>query len=229
MRVVFVVDEGAQPRAAALASAHADALNARGVEAIVVPPDEYVRGDDDSVVGVAELRSLGFIVADEFFRETLPRENAPLRVLLAGESQDEATAVDDGYGAAAHARWFHQEFDLVRLAAWAPSREEPLDSVQEFHVALTSAERRRLLHSCDVIIAPAITLETAEALASGLAVVRAEREHDPVSLGERLIEVLSDAEVRATLRSEGREKARQWLPANVGRRVDELLRPSSRA
>ncbi|MGH9422007.1 MAG: hypothetical protein ACRD3J_18665, partial [Thermoanaerobaculia bacterium] len=69
---------------------------------------------------------IGQIVDDDFFRPRTPSENTPMRVLLCGESQVDLKGIADGYGAAAHARWFHQKFDLIRVSPWAPSREEPL-------------------------------------------------------------------------------------------------------
>ena len=96
-----------------------------------------------------------------------------MRVLLCGESQVDLKGVPEGYGAAAHARWFHQKFDLIRVSPWAPSRGEPLDAAQEFHVALNTREMTRLMHSCDVLIAPnhaeeGFGLPAAEAMASGI-------------------------------------------------------------
>ncbi len=119
---------------------------------------------------------IGQVVDDEFFRERIPPENEPPRVLLSGQSQADLKGIEEGYGAVAHARWFHQKLELVRVSPWAPSREEPLDSVDEFHVALTTAEMTRLMHSCVVLIAPnhaeeGFGLPAAEALASGLATV----------------------------------------------------------
>jgi hypothetical protein len=188
---------------------------------------------------------VGQIVDDEFFRARTPPENEPLRVLLCGESQIDLKGMAEGYGAAAHARWFHQRFDLVRVSPWAPSRAEPLDTVQEFHVALTAREMTRLLHSCDVLIAPnhreeGFGLPAAEALASGVPVVMTtipsfqsfDEKHDyalfapegnAVELGERLIELLSDASLRDRLRSRGRDVAEQWRAERVAERIEEAL------
>src|SRR5207244_1506870 len=112
------------------------------------------------------------IVDDAVYRARIPRLRQPPRVLLSGASQDERKSIETGYGAAAHARWFHQRFDLIRVSPWAPSREEPLDAVQEFHVGLTNAEMTRLMHSCDILIAPEerLSLSTAEAFAAALPV-----------------------------------------------------------
>src|SRR4029077_2975638 len=189
---------------------------------------------------------VGQIVDEEFFRARTARENDPLRVLLCGQSQADLKGIDEGYGAAAHARWFHQTFDLVRVSPWAPSREEPLDSVQEFHVALATREMTRLMHSCDVLVAPnrreeGFGLPAAEALASGIPVVMTEipsylsfdERHDyalfapegnAVELGEKLIELLGDADLREKLRVRGREVAEQWHAEHVADRLEKFFR-----
>lgn len=188
---------------------------------------------------------IGQIVEDEFYRPATPRENEPLRVLLCGQSQADLRGIDEGYGAVAHARWFHQKFDLIRVSPWAPSRQEPLDAVQEFHVSLTTKEMTRLMHSCDVLLAPnhrqeGFGLPAAEALASGLATVLTaipsylsfDERHDyalfapeqnAIELGEKLIEVLSDEELRDRLRARGREVAEQWRVEHVADRLEQFF------
>jgi hypothetical protein len=188
---------------------------------------------------------VGQIVEDDFFRPRTPSENQPMRVLLCGESQVDLKGVAEGYGAAAHARWFHQKFDLIRVSPWAPSREEPLDSVQEFHVALNTREMTRLMHSCDVLIAPnhaeeGFGLPAAEAMASGIPVVMTsipsylsfDDVHDyalfapqenAVELGEKLIELLSDEDLRQRLRLRGREVAEQWRASCVADRLENAF------
>jgi hypothetical protein len=193
----------------------------------------------------SDVTFIGQIVEDEFYRQRIPRENEPLRVLLAGQSQADLKGIEEGYGAVAHARWFHQKLDLVRVSPWAPSREEPLDAVQEFHVALATKEMTRLMHSCDVLIGPnhreeGFGLPAAEALASGLATVMTaipsylsfDERHDytmfapeqnAIELGEKLIEVLSDEELRERLRARGREVAEQWRAARVAERLEAFF------
>jgi hypothetical protein len=193
----------------------------------------------------SDVTYVGQVVDDEFYRSRMPRENDPLRVLLCGQSQADLKGVSEGYGAAAHARWFHQKFDLIRVSPWAPSREEPLDSVQEFHVALDTQEMTRLMHSCDVLVAPnhgeeGFGLPAAEALASGIPTVLtsipsyqsfAEKQdfalfapqENAVELGERLIELLSDEALRKRLRERGREVAEQWRAPIVAERMEKFF------
>ncbi|MDP9192719.1 MAG: glycosyltransferase [Acidobacteriota bacterium] len=254
---LFLLEDASISGTARLVMAHADALIARGQSARIVtagaPPAwrasnadwvyvedlrNYRAADDERVVEIAKLPIL---VDDELFRANVSRENDPLRVLLCGSWDKEAHGIEAGYGAVAHARWFHQKLDLIRVSPWAPSREEPVEAVQEFHVALTAAEMTRLMHSCDVLIAPnrredRLPLPTAEGLASSLACVMTATpihrsfdelhdyalfapEDNAIELGERLIELLDDGELRERLRTRGREVAEQW-------RVHRESRPS---
>lgn len=188
---------------------------------------------------------VGQIVDEEFYRARTPPERQPLRVLLSGQSQADLKGIHEGYGAVAHARWFHQKFDLIRVSPWAPSREEPLDAVQEFHVALTTGEMTRLMHSCDLLIAPnhreeGFGLPAAEAMASGIPTVLTSipsylsfdeagdyavfaPEQNAVELGEKLIELLSDEGLRQRLRVRGREVAEQWRAERVAERLEAFF------
>jgi glycosyltransferase involved in cell wall biosynthesis len=192
-----------------------------------------------------DITYIGQIVDDEFYRTRTPLEREPMRVLVCGESQADMKGIHEAYGAAAHARWFHQKFDLVRVSAWAPGKDEPLDNVQEFHVALTTGEMTRLMHSCDVLIAPnhreeGFGLPAAEALASGIPAVMTsipsylsfDAAHDyalfapqenAIELGEKLIELLGDAELRESLRQRGRQVAEQWRAPLVAQRMEEFF------
>lgn len=189
---------------------------------------------------------IGQVVEEEFYRDRTPRENEPLRVLISGQAQADLKGIQEGYGAVAHARWFHQKLDLIRVSPWAPSREEPLESVQEFHVSLTTAEMTRLMHSCDLLIAPnhreeGFGLPAAEAMASGIPCLLTAipsyhafdevrdyalfaPEENAVELGERLIELLGDAELRDRLRMRGREVAEQWRVERVADRLENFFR-----
>ncbi|HEX9160813.1 MAG TPA: hypothetical protein VF980_03825, partial [Thermoanaerobaculia bacterium] len=174
MKIAYLLEDTAISATAHIVLAQTDALIARGHEVRIVTPglpltwrssraewiyvDElsgYAPRDAEVVVNAtSEVVQKNPIVDDEFFRDRWPRENEPLRVLLAGGSQLEEKGIGEGYGAAAHARWFHQTLELIRVSPWAPSREEPLDAVQEFHVALADREMTRLVHSCDILVAP---------------------------------------------------------------------------
>src|SRR5437667_1886485 len=198
-----------------------------------------------------DITYVGQIVEDEFYRARVPRENEPMRVLLSGQSQADMKGIHEGYGAVAHARWFHQKFDLIRVSPWAPSRDEPLDSVQEFHVALNTSEMTRLMHSCDVLIAPnhreeGFGLPAAEALASGIPTVLTSipsylafddtgdfalfaPEENAVELGEKLIELLSEPATRQRLRQRGREVAEQWRAPLVAERLEKFFLERRRA
>ena len=270
--ITFLLGDTSLSPRVQLVLAQADALAARGHDVRIVTTDEPVTwrasraqweyvasfagvaGDlllstadeTDVVAGAVRFPWSEFLIVDEaMYRQRAPHENEPLLVLLAGASHDEAGGVGDGYGAAAHARWFHQTFELIRAAPWAPSREEPLDGVQEFHVALTSAEATRLMHSCDAFIAPnrreePAGLAAAEALAACVPVVMTSipafaawgtpadfalfaPEDNAVELGEKLIELLSDEALRARLRTRGREVAEQWRSENVADRLEAFL------
>jgi len=267
MITILLDDTGISPRVQT-ALAQADALVDRGHEVrIVTTADAPVswRSSRARWEFVDKLRPAGegivldtafpwnrFVTVDDgMFRARLPRESEPLRVLLSGPSQSEVCGIHDGYGAVAHARWFHQKLDLIRASPWAPGRDEPLDSVQEFHVSLSTPETTRLMHSCDVLIAPShrseeFGLAAAEGLAAGVAaamtsipVYRAfdakddfalfAPEDNAVELGEKLIELLSDAGLRQRLRTRGREVAERWRAPRVAEHLEKFLydRPAS--
>lgn len=247
-RSLFLLEDTAISGTARLVMAHADARIARGEHARIVtagaPPSwrasnaDWVYVDElrdyhpEAGEQVVDVSSLPILVDPDIYRTNAPREHEPLRVLMCGSWNTEYHGIDTGYGAVAHARWFHQKLDLIRVSPWAPSREEPIEAVQEFHVALTTLEMTRLMHSCDVLLAPnrredRLPLTSAEGLAAGLACVMTatavhrsfDSRHDyalfapddnAVELGERLIELLSDHDLRDRLRTRGREVAEQW-------------------
>ncbi len=236
MRITYLAEDTAISGALRVQLAQADALIERGHEVRFITTGapltwrssraEWIYVDDlRAHEGLSAAFAMKFpIVDDVFYRAVTPREHRPLRVLLSGASQVESKGIDDGYGAVAHARWFHQKLDLVRVSPWAPSREEPLDSVQEFHVALNTAEMTRLLHSCDLFLAPhhaehPVPISAAEAMAAGIPCLMSPK-RNPVELGEKLIELLEDFALRERLREQGREAAERW---RAGRVVEELL------
>lgn len=263
MRVAYLLPETDISATLRIVAAQADALIAGGHEVRIVSPAsppswrssraEWIDVDDlrryvaqpgEIILDAgSELVQAHPIVDDDFYRDRLPRESRPLRVLLAGGSQFHDKGIGEGYGAVAHARWFHQTLDLIRVSPWAPSREEPLDDVQEFHIALTAREMTRLMHSADLLVAPnrredPLSLTTLEAFASGLAcVITSTPQHlelgnecalfappdNAVELGEKLIEVLSDAALRQRLRAKAREAAEPFRSVSVVRRLEQAL------
>lgn len=192
-----------------------------------------------------DVACVGAIVDADFFRARTPAEREPPRILLCGHSQDEVKGIHEGYGAVAHARWFHQKIDLIRVSPWVPSRDEPLDSVQEFHVALDRAEMVRLMHSCDALIAPnhaeeGFFLPAAEALAAGIPVLMTSipsflsfddaldyaafaPAENAVELGEKLIDLLTDGPFRERLRIRARTVAAQWQAEAVAERLERFF------
>jgi hypothetical protein len=214
MNIAFLLPDTSISGRSRTVAEQAEALAARGHRVRIVGEDDPPPADDEIVI---EEPPPIMIVNANFYRDKIPDDNAPLRALLAGVSPE------DGYGAAAHARWFHQTFELVRVAPFAPSRAEPLDAVQEFHVALSTPEMVRVVHSCDVVIAPSFGLAVGEAMAAGLAVASIEKPDHPVELGERLIEVLSDEASRARLRVDSREKAEAWRSERGGELLEQWL------
>jgi hypothetical protein len=243
MRLSWLLEDTAISGTARLAMAQADAMIDRGHRARIVTKGapvpwrgsraewiyvddfrEYDASEEDAVVeGAVPL----LLVDEEVYRPS-STDHEPLRVLLCGAYSD---AISDGYGAVAHARWFHQTLDLIRVSPWAPSREEPLESVQEFHVALTTAEMTRLMHSCDVLVGVQGRLVIAEAMAAGLACVVTD-EHEAalvapkdnaVELGERLVEICSDEALRERLRGRGREAAEAWRASRMAPELERVL------
>ena len=238
MNVTFLLPDTAISSRVRLAMAQADALIGRGHRARIVTEGAPVtwRSSRAEWIYVEELRQYDakddivvdgaapfLIVDDECYRAATPREHEPLRVLLCGPSHEERRAIPDGYGAVAHARWFHQTLELIRVSPWAPSREEPLESVQEFHVALTTAEMSRLMFACDILLAPVFSLTAAEGMAAGLACLQKAPSETAVELGERLIDVLSDYDVRERMREEGRAAADKWRSEAVTDRLETFL------
>ena len=113
-------------------------------------------------------------------------------------------------------------------------------------MALSTREMTRLMHSCDILIAPnhreeGFGLPAAEALASGIPTVLTaipshqswDERHDyalfapeenAVELGEKLIELLGDSGLREKLRVRGREVAEQWHADQVADRLEKFFR-----
>lgn len=212
------------------------------VPKMVVSPHlrEWLRPFGQEVVWV------GQIVDQEFYRARRGTEHQPLRVLLAGAHQIDFKGVDVGYDASLHARALGKAFELIRVSPWVPAREEPKEVASEFHVALDARAMVELVHSCDLVLAPSrkeegFGLPVAEAMAAGLPAVMTripsflafdpERanyalwadEDDAIALGEALIRLLDDEELRETLGARGREVVEQYRPHHAAARIEAWL------
>lgn len=198
----------------------------------------------------SEVLAVSQIVDEEFYRSGRGVEHDPLRVLLPGASQIDIKGIDVGYDAALHARAMGSAFELVRVSPWAPSPAEPKEAAAEFHVELNTAAMVRLIHSCDLAIVPSrkeegFGLPAAEAMAAGLPVILSEipsflafdsasrdyalwaKEDDGIGMGEELMRLLEDPELRNDLSRRGREVVEQYRGANAGRQLEEHLRRAS--
>ncbi|MGH9457267.1 MAG: glycosyltransferase family 4 protein [Thermoanaerobaculia bacterium] len=194
----------------------------------------------------SEVVSVGQIVDDAFFRPRRGAEHDPLRVLLPGAAQIDFKGVDVGYGAALHARANGATFDLVRVSPWAPAPDEPHESAAEFHVGLDARAMAALIHSCDIVVGPSrkeegFGLPPAEAMAAGIPAVLTKipsflafdpqrRDYalwaggdDPIALGEELVRLLDDEDLRESLGARGREVAEQWRAGLVAERIEAFL------
>lgn len=190
---------------------------------------------------------VGQMVDDDYFRDTKSSGNHPPRVLLVGASQIEVKGIDVGYGAISHARWHRAEFELVRVSPWAPAGDEPLEHVSQFHVALTTDEMIRLMHDSDIVIVTSrrtegFGLPAAEAMASSVPAILTRipsflsfavgedfalfgDEDDAIALGDRLIELIDDDDLRRRLGRAGRKVAEQFRSHLVAERIEQALLP----
>jgi glycosyltransferase involved in cell wall biosynthesis len=188
---------------------------------------------------------VGQIVDDEFFQPHASHGGRP-RVLLVGPAQADFKGIDVGYDAVRHARSLGADFDLIRASQWVPADDEPVALAQEFHVAIDTPAMARLFASCDLFLGPSraeegFGLPAAEALAGGVPAVLSEipsflswsdsRDHavfaaegDGRGMGEGLVRLLGDADLRARLSARGREVAEQFRTANTGARLEQWFR-----
>jgi glycosyltransferase involved in cell wall biosynthesis len=190
-------------------------------------------------------RCVGQIVDAEFFRERLPAENEPLRLLLAGESQIDLKGISDAYAAIESIREGGIPFDLVRVSTMPPADADLAARPAEFHEAIPAAAMTRLVHSCDAVLAPnhaaeGFGLPAAEAMASGLAAILTkipsylsfdtERDYalfaepgEPADLARQLSTLLSSPSVRRRLQERGREVAGQFRAPRVAEKIEQFL------
>ncbi|HEY0592025.1 MAG TPA: glycosyltransferase [Thermoanaerobaculia bacterium] len=193
-----------------------------------------------------EVFVVGQIVDEEFYRSGPALRHEPPRVLLAGASQIDFKGIDVGYDAALHARAMGGEFDLVRVSPWAPAADEPKESAAEFHIGLDARAMARLVHSCEIFLGPSrkeegFGLPAAEALAAGAAAVLSripsfesfdpERrdyalwadENDGIAMGDELVRLLDDEELRLRLGMRGRETVEKYRGIHIAGRIEAYL------
>jgi len=190
---------------------------------------------------------IGQVVDDRFYRDIRKNISEPPRVLVTGAHQVDLKGVDDGYGAVLHARANGAKVHMVRVSPWAPARDEPSDIVaDEFHVALTADAMTELVHSCDIFVGPnhkeeGFGLPAAEAMASAIPCVLTSipsflsfdeenrdyalfaNEKDAIDLGERLLDLITDDELRERTATRGREVAEQFRSHRSGERLEAFL------
>ena len=181
---------------------------------------------------------LGQIVDGEFYRDTRGPEHDPLRVIVCGQAQADMKGIDDAYEAVRRARAAGVALHLVRVSSWIPAENEPVGEAEAFHVSIPTEAMTRVMHSCDVLLAPnhheeGFGLPAAEALASRIPVVMTEipsylsldatrdyalfaPESNPARLGDRLIEILTDETARERLAHRGAAVAEQFRAERVG-------------
>lgn len=187
---------------------------------------------------------IGQIVDDDFYQERVPHEGR-LRALLVGPMQADFKGIGIGYEAVRRARAAGAEFDLVRVSQWAPADGEPLELAAEFHQGIPTAAMARLIASCDLFLGPSLHQEgfglpAAEAMASGLPAILSEipsflswderrdyalfvPEGDGASMGEALVRLAADADLRRSLGGRGREVVEQFRSAATARRLESYF------
>lgn len=188
---------------------------------------------------------IGQIVDDGFFQSRDP-EGDRVRVLLVGAAEIDIKGIDQGYDAVAHARWSGAELELVRVSPWRPSPAEPADAhADEFHVSIPDHEMQKLVRSCSIVLGTSrpeegFGLPVAEGMASGLAPVltripsylsfdekrdfaRFVDVGDGVAMGDAIVDLIADAELRAALGRRSRQVAEQFRAHHVSERLERFL------
>ncbi|HKO57200.1 MAG TPA: glycosyltransferase family 4 protein, partial [Thermoanaerobaculia bacterium] len=187
---------------------------------------------------------VGQIVDDVFYQDVRRRERAR-RVLLVGPAQADFKGIDVGYEAVRHARSMGADFELIRVSQWPAAEGEPVQLADEFHIGLDSREMARLIASCDVYLGPSrhqegFGLPAAESMAAGLPTVLSaipsflsfDEQHDYAlfapeddarALGEQLVRMLGDAELRAEVGNRGKEVVEQFRTEHTGARLERYF------
>lgn len=192
-----------------------------------------------------DVQWIGQLVDESFFRPGVAPARSPLRLLMSGAYQVDVKGIDVGYAAVDLARKQGARFSLVRVSPWDPDAAEPLRHVEEFHVALSSDEMTRLMHSCDVVVGPSrkeegFGLPVAEALASAIPAVITRipsfeafepaggfalfaSEGDAYGLADGILRLCDDPPLRTELGKRGRVVAEQFRSSVAGERLERAL------
>jgi glycosyltransferase involved in cell wall biosynthesis len=188
--------------------------------------------------------NVGQIVDADYYRPHAPLGGTP-RVLLVGPMQADFKGVPIGYDAVRRAHALGAEFDLVRVSQWAPAADEPIDLAAEFHIALDTERMAQLIATSDIFLGPSrhqegFGLPAAESLASGVPAVLSEipsflswdarrdfalfvPEGDADAMGDALLRLLGDAQLRERLAKRGREVAEQFRAERTGERLERYF------
>jgi hypothetical protein len=188
---------------------------------------------------------VGQIVDSCFHRETPPRENDPLRLLVVGEHQYAFRGIAEAYEAVRLARAAGASFDLVRVSSSPVDPAEPIGLCKEFHTDVPTTRMTEIMHSCDLLLAANHAVEgfglpPAEAMTSGIPVILTRipafleydetRDYalwaepgDAPSLADALRAMVASRVLRTTLASRGREVAKRFDAAGVAARIEAFL------
>ncbi len=185
---------------------------------------------------------VGQIVDEEFYQSHEERDGTP-RVLLVGPMQADFKGIEIGYAAAQHARDRGAKFDLIRASQWVPADLEPQELIEEYHTALPTDAMVKLVASCDIFLGPSLHQEgfglpAAEAMASGLPAILSSipsfrswgenfamfaDEGDGIAMGNALVKLLGDAELRSAFAERGRAVAEQFRAEKTGARLENYF------
>jgi glycosyltransferase involved in cell wall biosynthesis len=199
----------------------------------------------DTLRGFAsDVHPVGQII-DEAFFERSSAEAPAERVLLVGAWEIDFKGIDVGYEAVRIARERGVPLKLVRISPWPAAPGEPNDLADEFHVALPTSRMAEVMSSCGLFLGPSrrdegFGLPAVEAMAMGMPAVLTEipsfrafseeqdfalfaPEDDAAALGEQLVRLSRDAELRRALSLRGRRVARSFDADSVAARIERVI------